>query len=97
MATFIVYEVQEWTEWRKYKYIVENAQDAEQANERVDNGEIEPIECGSYGDEDAGESGFATRIAADTCQCGCGVTHPEDDDEDGAWQAAADQLAEELP
>ena len=69
MAKFVVYEVQEWVEWRQFRYVVE-ADDEEQAIQRVQyrhlHGEsiIEDAEdWGKYGEDEGGESGFAATEA----------------------------------
>ena len=56
---FTVWEAQEVTEWRAFRYEL-RARSFEDAVERVQAGEVDPIDEGYVGESDlSGESGFA--------------------------------------
>lgn len=55
---FTVYEVQEVTEWRAFRYEL-RAVDFDDAVERIQAGEAGPVDEGTVGETDFGESGFA--------------------------------------
>lgn len=82
MPTYIVYELQEVSEWRKYRHTVQ-ADSAEEAQEIVMEGRSEPEDLGTYGSEDFGRAGY--HVAPDE-----GTTEPD------GWVKAAEDLCENV-
>lgn len=76
---FYVYEVEEWSQWRQFRYEVE-AKDAEEA---IDNyPDYDPLDCGNYGDEETTNlRGVVARPATDDPQDGV------------AWNDAANNMS----
>ena len=59
VKTFIVFEVQEVVQWRKYRYEIA-ARSKEEALELIEAGKAEDVEdFGMYGDESFKKSGFS--------------------------------------
>ena len=74
---FYVYEVEEWSTWRKFRYEVEAKTEAEAIDNYTD---YDPEEFGTYGDEDATSlRGVAAR--------------PVTDDDGDAWGDAANNMS----
>lgn len=81
MPKFTIYEVQEQTVARRWKYEVEAA-DEDTAEDAVHNGEVQPIDCGEQGDVDYGASGW--------------ITAPAEKPEEECWAEATANLIENV-
>ena len=81
MPKFTVYEVQEITEWRRWRYEVE-AESADAARELVmeqQDPSLTAIDCGTDGECEYGDSGWAVR--------------GEDEEAGDPWQDASQDFA----